>query len=43
VALAAAGRIRSEVDLFPLARVADAYEAMTRGELRGRAVVTPEP
>jgi propanol-preferring alcohol dehydrogenase len=43
VALAAAGRIRSEVDLFPLARVADAYEAMTRGELRGRAVVTPDP
>ena len=42
VALAEAGRIRSEVDVFPLARVAEAYEALARGELRGRAVVTPD-
>jgi propanol-preferring alcohol dehydrogenase len=42
VALAAAGRIRSEVDLWPLSRVADAYAAMEAGELRGRAVVTPD-
>jgi len=42
VALAEAGRIRSEVDVFPLSRVADAYEALARGELRGRAVVTPD-
>ena len=41
VALAEAGRVRSEVDVFPLARVAEAYEALARGELRGRAVVTP--
>jgi propanol-preferring alcohol dehydrogenase len=42
VALAADGRIRSEVDLYPLDSVADAYAAMERGELRGRAVVTPD-
>jgi alcohol dehydrogenase, propanol-preferring len=42
VALAAAGRIRCEIDLYPLGRVADAYAAMERGELRGRAVVTPD-
>jgi propanol-preferring alcohol dehydrogenase len=42
VALAAAGRIRSEVDPFPLSRVAEAYEAMEQGALRGRAVVVPD-
>ncbi len=42
VALAAAHRIRSEVDLFPLSRVAEAYEAMEQGRLRGRAVVVPD-
>jgi alcohol dehydrogenase, propanol-preferring len=43
VALAEAGRIRSDVELFPLDRVADAYSALERGDLRGRAVVTPAP
>ena len=42
VALADAGRIRSDVDLFPLSRVAEAYEAMEAGALRGRAVVVPD-
>jgi propanol-preferring alcohol dehydrogenase len=42
VALVAAGRIRSEVDLFPLSRVTEAYEAMEAGRLRGRAVVVPD-
>ena len=42
VALAEAGRIRSEVEVFPLARVADAYAALEAGALRGRAVVTPD-
>ncbi len=42
VALAAAGRVRSDVDRYPLSRVADAYAALARGELRGRAVVTPD-
>jgi alcohol dehydrogenase, propanol-preferring len=42
VALAEAGVIRSEVDLYPLSRVEDAYAALENGELRGRAVVTPD-
>ena len=42
VALARRGAIRSEVDVFPLSRVADAYAALERGELRGRAVVVPD-
>jgi propanol-preferring alcohol dehydrogenase len=42
VALAGAGRIRSEIDVFPLTRVADAYAALEAGTLRGRAVVTPD-
>jgi propanol-preferring alcohol dehydrogenase len=41
-ALAEAGLIRSEVDRFPLSRVDEAYAAMEAGELRGRAVVTPD-
>ena len=41
VALAEAGQIRSEVERFPLADVAAAYERLERGELRGRAVVIP--
>ena len=42
IALADAGRIRADVDLFPLDRVAEAYKAMEAGTLRGRAVVVPE-
>ena len=42
VELAESGRVRVDVDLFPLDRVAEAYEAMERGELRGRAVVVPD-
>ncbi|HET9609749.1 MAG TPA: alcohol dehydrogenase catalytic domain-containing protein, partial [Acidimicrobiales bacterium] len=42
VALAAAGRVRSDVDRYPLSRVAEAYAALAGGELRGRAVVTPD-
>jgi propanol-preferring alcohol dehydrogenase len=42
VALAEAGVIHSEVDLYPLSRVEDAYAALENGELRGRAVVTPD-
>ncbi|MHB1487238.1 MAG: alcohol dehydrogenase catalytic domain-containing protein [Acidimicrobiales bacterium] len=41
-ALAEAGLIKSEVDVFGLSQVAQAYEAMTEGRLRGRAVVTPQ-
>jgi propanol-preferring alcohol dehydrogenase len=42
IALAEAGRLRVDVDLFPLDRVAEAYKAMENGELRGRAVVVPD-
>jgi propanol-preferring alcohol dehydrogenase len=42
VALAEAGLVRSEVDRYPLSRVGDAYAALARGELRGRAVVIPD-
>jgi len=41
VRLAEQGLIRSDADLFPLDRVADAYDALHHGTLRGRAVVTP--
>ena len=41
LALAEAGLIRSEVDVYPMERLAEAYEAMEAGTLRGRAVVTP--
>lgn len=41
IALAEGGRIRSEIDEFPLDRAADAYKALEAGKLRGRAVVVP--
>jgi alcohol dehydrogenase, propanol-preferring len=41
LALADAGLIRSDVDVFPLADAAEAYAALDEGRLRGRAVVTP--
>lgn len=39
--LAERGLVTVDVDRFPLTAVADAYEAMEAGALRGRAVVTP--
>lgn len=41
VRLAEQGLVRSDADLFTLDRVADAYDALHHGTLRGRAVVTP--
>ncbi len=41
MALADSGLIRSDYDVFPLEKVAEAYEALDSGQLRGRAVVTP--
>lgn len=41
IALAEQGRLRVDVDLYPLDRVAEAYEDLDGGRLRGRAVVTP--
>ncbi|HEX5945640.1 MAG TPA: alcohol dehydrogenase catalytic domain-containing protein [Acidimicrobiales bacterium] len=42
VALAEAGLVRSDVDVFPLSRVGEAYAALDSGTVRGRAVVTPD-
>ena len=42
VALAEAGLVRSEIDLYPLSRVDEAYAALAGGTLRGRAVVHPD-
>jgi propanol-preferring alcohol dehydrogenase len=41
LALAAAGRIRAEVETFPLTHALDAYDRMRAGTLDGRAVITP--
>jgi propanol-preferring alcohol dehydrogenase len=41
IALAADGRVKVEVDEYPLERVADAYAALDAGTLRGRALVIP--
>ena len=41
VALAQQKKIRMDVTRFPLARALDAYDQLRRGEIRGRAVVTP--
>jgi len=41
VALARAGAIRAEIECFTLGQAVDAYRRLRRGEVRGRAVVTP--
>jgi len=41
MALAEAGLIRNEIEVFPFNRVREAYEKLEHGKLRGRAVVTP--
>ena len=41
VALAEAGHIEAEVELFDLDTALDAYDKMAAGELRGRAVIVP--
>lgn len=41
LALAAAGRLRADVETFALADAMRAYEKMRAGELVGRAVITP--
>lgn len=40
IALAEAGKIRNEVDLYPFGKVETAYARLVAGKLRGRAVVT---
>lgn len=41
VALAHAGKIRPQVELFPLEQVADVYHRLRAGKIHGRAVITP--
>jgi len=41
VALAEAGKIRTQVELFPLEQAPQVYERLRAGNIRGRAVVTP--
>ena len=41
IALAQRGLLRSHVERFPLDRAVEAYEALARGEVQGRAVIVP--
>jgi propanol-preferring alcohol dehydrogenase len=41
IALAEQGKIKSKIELFPLARVEDAYHALRAGRVHGRAVLVP--
>ncbi len=41
VALAAAGKIRAQIELFPLDQAGLAYQRLRDGKIPGRAVVTP--
>jgi propanol-preferring alcohol dehydrogenase len=41
VALARQGKIRLDVETFSLERATEAYDRLRRGEIRGRAVITP--
>ena len=41
VALARTGRIRLDVQTFPLDRALEAYDLLRKGEIRGRAVIVP--
>ncbi|GFE80070.1 oxidoreductase [Steroidobacter agaridevorans] len=41
IALAAAGRIRAEVEVFPLEQALDVYQRLRDGKIRGRAVLRP--
>ena len=41
VALAEAGKIRTQVELFPLEQAPEVYQRLRDGKIHGRAVVTP--
>ncbi len=41
IALAAAGRIRAEVETFPLEQAVDVYRRLREGRIHGRAVLQP--
>ncbi|SBT45143.1 NAD(P)-dependent alcohol dehydrogenase [Micromonospora narathiwatensis] len=41
IALGRAGQLHADVQTFPLDRASEAYEALRRGEIHGRAVIMP--
>ncbi|MFG1673339.1 NAD(P)-dependent alcohol dehydrogenase [Micromonospora sp. NPDC049282] len=41
IALGRAGRLHADVQTFPLAEAPEAYEALRRGDVHGRAVIVP--
>jgi propanol-preferring alcohol dehydrogenase len=41
VSLARTGKIRVDIETYPLERAPEAYARLRRGEVRGRAVITP--
>lgn len=41
VALAQAGKIKTQVELFPLAQAPQVYERLRAGTIRSRAVIVP--
>ncbi len=41
IALADAGRIKADVEVFPLEQAADVYQRLREGKIRGRAVLQP--
>jgi propanol-preferring alcohol dehydrogenase len=41
IALANAGRLRAEIEFFPLAQAGEAYRRLRRGGINGRAVIVP--
>lgn len=41
IALAESGRITPRITTYPLERAGDAYDALRRGEMNGRAVIVP--
>jgi propanol-preferring alcohol dehydrogenase len=41
VELARGGKIRMDIETFPLAGAPAVYDKLRRGDIRGRAVITP--
>ncbi|MDM5248664.1 NAD(P)-dependent alcohol dehydrogenase [Lysinibacillus sp. G4S2] len=41
-AMAEAGLIKSEIDVFPFSQITEAYEKLHHGGMRGRAVIIPD-
>ncbi len=41
IALAEAGKLRADIEFFPIERAGQAYQRLRRGAINGRAVITP--